>query len=466
MMLSNPLRSLALAAHAIAASVFLMVPALAQDAAVAELSPITLEGVPHGQSVVIPAGKARIVRLPIDVRDVLVANPAIADVIVKTSKTVYILGGAVGATNAFFFDGDGNEIARLEIRVQIDTVGIMEAIRSLLPHTDVKLTAVGSNIFISGNVRSARIAESLEQIVGRYTGSPANVVNLVSIAEDQQVLLQVRIAEVSRGALKDVGINFQAVANTGNLALAVATTGGSAGFLSAAGAFTSGDDSITGILNALENNGLVKTLAEPNLTAMSGENANFLAGGEVPILVAQEAGVITIAFKRFGVGLNFTPSVLDSGRISLRLSTEVSAPDASTSVIAGGVSVPGFSTRRAETTVEVPTGGSIIIGGLLQESLSTDIQGLPWVKNVPILGALFRSNTVNRAERELMVAVTAYLVRPVERTQVRYPTDTIAAPTDTELFLLGRLEAVYGGHEDGPAATTTSLKGPIGYIVQ
>ncbi len=434
MMLSKTLRDLA--AVLVLAAATTLPATLAQSADGVQLSPIDLENVAHGQSITIGSGKARIIRLQFDVRDVLVANPAVADVIVKTPRTIYILGNEVGGTNAFFFDGDGNEIARLEIRVQIDTVGITDAIRSLMPHVNVKVTAVANDVFLTGNVRSARLSENIQQIVMRYIGGD-RVVSLMSIEEDQQVLLQVRIAEVSRGALKDVGINFQAVTGAGNVALAVATVGGSVGFLQAAANLTSGDTSITGILNALENKGLVKTLAEPNLTAMSGENANFLAGGDIPFPVAQGDNAIGVVFRSFGIGLNFTPSVLDSRRISLRLSTEVSAPDAATTV----GPFTGFSIRRAETTVEVPSGSSIVIAGLLQESLAADIQGLPWAKNIPILGALFRNNTINRTERELMVAVTAYLVKPVERTQIRYPTDTIAAPTDTEIFLLGRLVA-------------------------
>ncbi len=461
MMLSTAFRVLGVALGVAAVTAILATGATAQDDAGAQLSPIELESVAHGQSITVAVGKARIIRLSTDVRDVLVANPSVADVIVKTPRTIYILGGGVGATNAFFFDGDGNEIARLEIRVQIDTVGITDAIKSLMPNVDVKVTAVANDVFLTGNVRSARVSENLQQIVSRYIGGD-RVVNLMSIVEDQQVLLQVRIAEVSRGALKDVGINFQAIVSSGNLALAVATVGGTPGFLTGAASITNGNDSLTGILNALETNGLVRTLAEPTLTAMSGENANFLAGGDVPFPVTQEGGSIGVIFRSFGVGLNFTPTVLDSGRISIRLSTEVSAPDAATTV----GDFFGFSVRRAETTVEVPSGGSIVIGGLLQESLTSDIQGLPWVKNVPILGALFRNNTINRTERELMVAITAYLVKPVERTDIRYPTDTIAAPSDGELFLLGRLEAIYGGSEDVPGAATTSLKGPIGYIVQ
>jgi len=443
---------------------------------VVEITPTDISKDAAAQVVQLPQGKARVVRLPADARDVLVANPSIAEIIVKTPRLAYLVGRSPGATNAFFFDEDGDEIARLEVQVEVDVVAVQQALAELIPSADIAVKAVRSNLFLTGNVRSNDIAANAQNIATRFVSTAADVVNMIRIIEDQQVLLQVRIAEVSRGVVKDLGLDVAGAIEFGDFSLAFAggnlflpagqATPTFPGYGAAVADYVSGTDSFSAAINALERNGLIRTLAEPNLTAISGETANFLAGGEFPIPVAQEGGTITITFRQFGVGLNFTPVVLSSGRISLRLSTEVSTPDASTAVVSGGVAVPGLIVRRAETTVEIPSGGSLVIAGLLQDEMQTNIEGLPYLKDLPILGPFFRTNSVNRDERELVVAITAYLVRPIDHKRVKYPTKDTAPPTDYELFFLGRLEAIYGDRVEADEGVTTSLKGPIGYIVQ
>jgi pilus assembly protein CpaC len=450
----------------------------AQAQAPAPPRAVELTAVELGQGVAtavdLPRGKARILRLPADARDVLVANPDVADIVIKSPRMAYLLGRAVGDTNAFFFDAQGNEIARLEIRVELDTLAVKQAMDKLLPGSDVKITAVNQNLFLTGQVRSPDLSENARQIAIRFVQESENVVNLLAVIEDQQVLLQVRVAEVSRTVLKELGLNLfgnvlgqVSTLTSGEFALnfgtqpgLVAPPYGFGGF-----AFTPNDgDVLTLAINALEQNGLIKTLAEPNLTAVSGETANFLAGGEFPIPVAADDGQITIAFRRFGVQLNFTPYVQNSGRISLGIGTEVSALSNEGAITLSSISIPALRTRRAETTVELPSGGSLIIAGLLQDDLSTGIEGLPWLKDVPVLGAFFRNNNVNRTERELVIAVTAYLVRPIERNRVRLPTEGLAPPSDFDLFFLGRMESVYADRpSSGPQA---ALKGPIGYVVK
>jgi pilus assembly protein CpaC len=445
---------------------------------VVDISPLDPAG--NGQSIALPQNKARIIRLPADARDVLIANPAIADIIIKTPRVAYLVGRGIGSTNAFFFDEGGQEVARLEIRVELDVLAVQEALHELIPASNISVKAVRNNLFLTGHVRSNDVAMNARDIASRFTTGKDSVVSMLTIIEDQQVLLQVRIAEVSRSVVKDLGLDLAGSVKIGDFAAAFAggnlflpagtTTPTFPGYGAATASYVSGGDSLTAAINALERNGLIKTLAEPNLTAISGETANFLAGGEFPIPVAQgNSGAISVTFRQFGVGLNFTPVVLNSGRISLRLSTEVSSPDRSNAVSTcpGCTPVPGLITRRAETTVEIPSGGSLVIAGLLQDDLSTSIEGLPYLKDIPILGPFFRTNAIDRSERELVVAVTAYLVRPIEKkADIQVPGRDIAAPTDYEIFFLGRLEAIYGTAEEGEPAATASLKGPIGYIVK
>lgn len=459
-------------------------PAVSQPPPFSEITPLEIMETGAARHVQLPSSKARIVKLPADVRDVLVADPNIADVVLRTPRMVYLLGRETGATNAFFFDAKGNEVLRLEIHVDLDTTSVQQAMSQLLPDTNVKVTAVNRNLFLSGSVRSPAMSENARQIARRFVVGDENVVNLLSVVEDQQVLLQVRIAEVSRTVLKELGITFQdqlgARGNTRNSAAnafttitstnfanRLATFAGSLAspFLSNSFAFDRGTgDVLTLTINALERNGLIKTLAEPNLTAVSGETAKFLAGGEFPIPVAADNGQIAIEFRPFGIGLNFTPMVLNAGRISMRIATEVSALSQSGAITLASISVPALTVRRAESTVELPSGGSLIIAGLIQDDFAATIAGIPGFKDLPILGQFFRSNNLTRQETELVIAVTAYLVRPVERQALMLPTEGLPPPSDYDLYALGRLHGIYA--KPGSPTAPTALKGPIGYILE
>ncbi|MFP6748409.1 MAG: type II and III secretion system protein family protein [Alphaproteobacteria bacterium] len=430
------------------------------------------DGLP-ARAINLPEGKARLIRLPMAVRDVLVANPAVANVVVKTQRLIYLIGLQVGSTNAFFLDAEGKELLRLEIQVQLDVVGAERTINELLPNTDVKITAVNSHLFLTGNVRSADISEHARVIASRFVSAEENVINMLTVIENQQVLLQVRVAEISRNVLKELGINlFDALAGTfstltsGDFALRVssfAPTTDTPYLLSQATYTPQAGDSLTIAINALERNGLIKTLAEPNLTTISGEPATFLAGGEFPIPVASRDGNISISQEPFGVALSFTPVVLNSGRISLRIFTEVSALSNAGAITLANIQVPALTVRRAETTVELPSGGSLVIAGLLQENETAGIRGVPWLKDLPILGAFFRNNSLDKTETELIITVTAYLVRPTSPKNLEAPTDGLIPASDYDLYLLGRLHGIYGG---GIGAATASLKGPIGYILE
>jgi pilus assembly protein CpaC len=459
----------------------LLAPGLAaaaeQRAAPADIIEITADDLKNGGTgrvIDLAVGKARLLKLPVSARDALVANPDVAEVVIKTPRLIFLLGQQIGTTNAFFLDGQGGELARIEINVQMDVVAVKQALRDLVPGADIDVRAVNDNLFLTGRVRSPEMAENARQIALRFVGNAVNVVNLLSVIEDQQVLLQVKVAEITRSVLKELGVNLFDPASgslttvtSGDLSFRAATAGGltDTPFLNTVLRYFHGDgDVLTIAINALERNGLIKTLAEPNLTAISGETANFLAGGEFPIPVGQDDNTISIAFRQFGIGLNFTPVVLNAGRISLRVATEVSALSNENGIVTQGIAVPGLSVRRAETTVELPSGGSLVIAGLLRDDLSNQITGVPGLKDIPIIGTFLRSNSLQRNETELVVAVTAYLVKPVSRDQVRLPTEGLAPPSDYDLYLLGRLHAVYGREAAAPPPET--LHGPIGYIIR
>ena len=411
-------------------------------------------------------GKARILQLAMDARDVLVANPDIADVVIRTPRLVYVLGREIGDTNVFFFDDEGNEILRLNARVQLDLGALRAAFKEVLPDADIRVSAVNQNIILSGRVASAKVVQDIRQLARRFVASDANIINMLDVAATQQVLLRVRVAEMQRTALKELGLNFNLIRRVGNWPrIGISTTNPiSAASGSLFADFLTANTNFTGLIDALERNGLVKTLAEPNLTALSGETANFLAGGEFPIPVAQEEGTITVEFKPFGIGLDFTPVVLSSGRISLRVQTEVSGLTTRGAVTIGGISISGLAVRRAATTVELPSGGSLVIAGLLQDDITNTIEGVPGLKDVPILGSLFRSVRFQRDETELVIAVTAYLVRPVDEQQIVLPSDGFAPASDIDMYFFGRLHATYAKEAGLPPLA--ELQAPIGYIME
>ena len=443
------------------------VPAKAQNESVGEPQlAFILDDAGEAQELTLLRGKARILRLVVDVRDVLVANPDIADVVIRTPRLVYVLGREVGDTNVFFFDDGGNEILRLNARVELDLGALRAVLEQVLPDEDVRVSAVDQNIILTGRVTSAKVVDDVRELSRRFVAGDANIINMLDVDAEQQVMLRVRVAEMQRSALKELGLNYSFIRSAGNFPRigfnVTNPISGASGSVFAD--FLTANTSFTALIDALERNGLVKTLAEPNLTAVSGETANFLAGGEFPIPVAQEEGTITIEFKPFGIGLDFTPVVLSSGRISLRVQTEVSGLTTRGAVTVGGISVSGLSVRRAATTVELPSGGSLVIAGLLQDDITNTIEGVPGLKDVPILGALFRSVRFQRDETELVIAVTVYLVRPVDSQQIVFPTDGFAPASDIDMYFFGRIHATYAKGAAMPSLA--ELKAPIGYILE
>jgi len=459
-------------------------------------------GQPENQHITLGLNKAVVVELDADAKDVLVSSPDIVDAVVKTPRRIFLMATKTGQTNAFFFDGAGHQISSLDIRVERDVSDLAQMMKDDLPNSAVKVSAINDNVVLSGSVFSAVEATRAADLAASFAGDPKKVVNLLSVAGGQQVMLKVRIAEMDRSIAKQFGVNMTAAANVGGVPVIAATnnpygllgsalsnlSGGQVGATCAAafvptvtpnstsinssGLSCTAPNNAQGILNALEQVGLVHMLAEPNLTAVSGETARFLAGGEFPVPAGRDQqGNISIEFKQFGVGLSFTPVVLSPGRISLQLSSEVSELTNTGSFTLVGsagpgtsITIPALSVRRAQTTVELPSGGSFAVAGLMQHNTKQVVDGFPGVKDLPVLGALFRSRDFENDETELVVLVSAYLVEPNAASAFSAPTDGFVAPTDPETLLLGRLNAVYKKNDDKPL--TPEASAPVGFVVR
>ncbi len=445
---------------------------------------------PASEELVLGLNKAAIIELPSDAVDVLVSNPAIVDAIVRTPRRIYILGLSVGQTNAFFFAENGRQILNLEIRVERDTVSLAELLRRHLPDARIKVEAINDNIVLSGTVPSAAMSEQAKEIAVRFAGGkPENVVNMLTISGREQVMIRVRVAEMQRTVAKQLGIDLAAMANVGGVPVQIFSQNqfGLLGRALGAGAGTvgllpktafdptrpvldgdpvppytpdprdlrdQGFNNVAGTIRALERAGVMRLLAEPNLTAISGEAANFLAGGSFPVPKSvDDKGNVVVEYEPYGIGLAFTPVVLSEGRISLRVSTEVSEltnegaftlnggttrnPDGTVTTLQG-LTLPGLRIRRAETTVEIPSGGSLMMAGLLREESKQSVDGYPGMKDLPVLGALFRSRDFMSNQTELVVIVTAYLVDPVTGRELALPTEGYVPASDAEAILLGR----------------------------
>ncbi|HEY5072816.1 MAG TPA: type II and III secretion system protein family protein [Caulobacteraceae bacterium] len=449
---------------------------------------VDLSGGGASQSLALPMGKSALVQLPIDARDVMVTNPGVADVVLRSPRRISVLGIKQGTTDASFFDAQGRRILSLNIHVDIDPTAVGEMIDRLLPGADVHAEGLNGSIILSGQVATASDADKAVQIARTGVAKPEMVVDMLNIAGKDQVMLKVRIVEVERSIIKQLGLNLSAVigrlgqtqftlANPATYAINGSILGGVSGgyqLNTTQGGLVPGSNGLNqaaATIQAFERVGLVRTLAEPNLTAISGESAKFLAGGEFPVPTGQDnTGRVTIDFKPFGVGLGFTPVVLSGGRISLKISTEVSelsntgAFSLSNGPGAPTLVVPSLTVRRAETTVELPSGGAMMIAGLLQDTSKQDIDAVPGVKDLPVLGALFRSRDYQAGESELVVIVTPYIVTAASPQDMQTPADGLRIATDKDTVLLGRLNRSYNRP---PAATAgRTYQAPIGYVVE
>jgi pilus assembly protein CpaC len=456
--------------------------------------------------------KALVVDLPQDAHDILVADPAMADAVTRTSRRIYLFGKTVGQTNIFIFGANGEEIVSLDLEVERDITGLQANLRRFIPESDISVEIVSDNIVLTGSVRtpqdSARAMQLAEaflrggeattrnvSLTGGDNGGDAaifaedrqrsQIVNMLTIEGEDQVTLKVTVAEVSRQVLKQLGFNgsisgsgsdlsgrvaFSNPANLGN-AIGLAGTGLIQG--------TVGKFNLASYVNAMEQAGVMRTLAEPSLTAISGEQAKFYVGGEFRLAAQQEvefnedtgAPSVTRTTETvdYGIELNFRPVVLSPGRISLKIETNVSEPTYEGSVATGNGSSPAIPgntymsirKREASTTVELPSGGSIVIAGLVQDNIRQAMSGLPGMSKIPIFGTLFRSKDFIRNETELVIIATPYLVRPVARNQIARPDDNFNPENDAAMYFMNRVNKVYGRKEQIEAAP---YQGSVGFI--
>jgi pilus assembly protein CpaC len=450
-------------------------------------------------------GKSVVIDLPRDIRDVLVADPTVANAVIRSSRRAYIIGVKTGQTNVFFFDAEGQQIGGLDIAVTRNLNGIRAAIRRALPNTDIQVEGLGDGVVLYGNVATPIESQTAFDLASRLVGGgggsggsgggdsasgggagggagggggggsggvSTNVANLITIHGRDQVLLKVTVAEMERDVIKQLGINLNGSVGTGT---AVVTFNNNPTFsvnnlgplydvnplmsvlaplqhpLPPGGVtgITSHFGSVNTNIQAMERAGVIHTLAEPNLTAISGEDANFLAGGEFPIITGTNCTSPTscspqITYKPFGVMLTFTPVVLSGGRISLRVKTEVSELSQEGAIVFEGLNIPAIKTRRAGTTVEIPSGGTLAMAGMISEQTKQDINGIPGIMQVPVLGTLFRSRDFKNRQTELAVLVTPYVVRATAAKNLSQPDDGFADASDPGTVLLGKLNRIYG----------------------
>ncbi len=454
-----------------------LVPAVAAD--YRPVPQVSNDGQMNARFLSLGIGKSIVIDLPRDIKDVLVADPKIANAVVRSAQRAYIIGAAIGQTNIVFFDAAGQQIAAYDIAVKRDLNGARAALKQLLPNSDIQMDGLGDSIILTGTAANPIEAQQAGDLAARLAGGVDKVVNSIAVRGRDQVMLKVTVAEVQRSIIKQLGIDLSGQFNYGT---AVVKFNNANPFTATGQPLVSGNaistsfgatPSINATLRAMESAGVTRTLAEPNLTAISGESATFISGGEFPISTGvtcqtTAAGSVgqcapSIAFKKFGISLNFTPVVLTEGRISLRVMTEVSEVSNDNSINVTGVQVPSIKTRRAETTLEIPSGGSMAMAGLIQDQTKQAINGLPGLSQLPVLGSLFRSRDFQDNKTELMVIVTPYVVRAVAQKDLSRPDDGFASASDPQSDLLGSINRIYGvpGRTD-PAAR--SYRGTYGFI--
>ena len=452
-----------------------------------------------GAPLMVDVGKGQLVTLDRPATTVFVADPEVADVQVKSPSLINLFGKKGGETTLFAVGENDQVLANLNVRVRYDTARVQEAIHQMVPHSAISVKSLDGSLVIEGTVYSAADGDDVRRVAERFVGDPKQLVNKMRVDTPNQINLRVRVAEVSRNVVKAFGFNWNALFQPGKIAFGVAQgrePGGPnslvqgatdlvSGFATrvpvpgAAAADTvnnlfshyssgpNGTAQVDTLLDALDKNGLITVLAEPNLTAVSGEPASFLVGGEYPIPVSGSLGQIGLDFKKFGVSLSFVATIGVNNRINIHVQPEVSELDPTAGVTIGGLVIPGLAVRRAETTLDIASGQSFAIGGLLQNNVKQSISKFPWLGDVPVLGQLFRSEAFQRNETELVIIVTPYVVRPVSTAnRLLTPTDGLVTPSDAQYVLYGsqyRQQAPRSEASTPINRSGGSLIGPVGF---
>jgi len=459
-----------------------------------------------GQRVKLGLNKSIVIDLPADAYDILVANPAVADAVTRTARRIYLFGKSVGETNIFVFGPNGEQIASLDLTIERDVSGLEEHLRRFIPNSDINVELINDNVVLTGTVetpldatRAAQLATIFvsggEATTGQYSQTAAGggasngvdidnpdserrvsqIVNMLKIIGEDQVTLKVTVAEVSRSVMKQLGVNLIGQGNSAGITWgAISDNFSGLGKALSPSGLSLGTSALSSYINAMEQSGVMKTLAEPVLTAVSGEKATFRVGGEFNLVTGQEVdsdnGTLTYDIERleYGIGLEFLPVVLSPGRISLKIRTSVSEPTTEASVaLSGGGRRPGTNLlsirkRLADTTVELPSGGSMMIAGLVRDDVRQAVNGLPGLAKLPVIGTLFRSRDFVRNETELVIIVTPYLARPTARNELAKPDDNFNAASDGAGMFLGKVNRVYGTMQtDKPAGR---YHGVVGFI--
>ncbi|CDX61850.1 Type II and III secretion system protein [Mesorhizobium plurifarium] len=438
------------------------------------------------QRVKLGLNKSVVIDLPSDAYDILVANPAVADAVTRTARRIYLFGKAVGETNIFVFGPNGEQIVSLDLAVERDVAGLEDYLKRFIPSSQIKVELLNDNVVLTGMVDTpldAKRAVDLatifvsggEATTGQYSQTAAGgsvnggvdinnpdqerrtskIVNLLQIVGDDQVTLKVTVAEVSRAVMKQLGVNMVGSGGSNGITFqATSETFPGLGKPMSSSGVNFATSALQGYVNAMEQSGVMKTLAEPTLTAVSGEKATFRVGGEYNIVSNvtnakssdnQNADRIWTADKvEYGIGLEFQPVVLSPGRISLKVRTSVSEPTTEGSVAFSDTNILSIRKRLADTTVELPSGGSMMIAGLVRDDVRQAVNGLPGLTKIPVLGTLFRSRDFVRNESELVIIITPYLSRPVARNDLAKPDDNFNAASDGAAMFLGRVNRVYG----------------------
>ncbi|MEZ5998401.1 MAG: type II and III secretion system protein family protein [Hyphomonas sp.] len=391
---------------------------------------------PDAEVLVVEKGRSAVVESDGVFSTLVVADPDVAEAMATSNRSFFLRGKMPGSTTVLIYGADGKIAELIDVEVELGLDELRSDLGNLLPGEDIQVYPVHDGVFLDGKVTTAAAAEMALQVAERYV--PGGVANGLSIGQSQQVMLEVRFLEASRNTVKEIGFGNSIDANDVTSTTESSTLSGLAEKTVALFKNVGGEN-IDVTLRALEKKGVIRTLAEPNLVALSGDTASFLAGGEFPIPVATRNGEITVEFKKFGVGLDFVPTVLGDGLVNLRVRPEVSSLDRANGIRASNIEIPGISVRRADTTVELHDGQAFAIAGLLQNDYSNDVRQTPWLGSVPVLGSLFSSKRFQRNESELVIVITPRLVQPAAHPdRLASPLDAFAEPTEEEFFLMNK----------------------------